>query len=72
MQYTKPPRLPRLLKLTEVQEITSLSRSSIYIYMNKGFFPKSIALGARSVAWLESDIQKWIDDRIKQRDQMVA
>lgn len=40
--------------------------------MNKGLFPHSIALGLRSVAWAEYDIQLWINDRINIRDQMVA
>ncbi|MCJ8349177.1 AlpA family transcriptional regulator [Moritella sp.] len=63
---------PRLLRLTEVRYLTGLSKSSIYNYMNKGLFPHSIALGLRSVAWAEYDIQLWINDRINIRDQMVA
>lgn len=63
---------PRLLRLSEVRDITRLSKSSIYVYMNAGKFPKSIPLGARSVVWLESDIQKWIEDRVNRRDQLVA
>ena len=62
----------KLLRLPEVLQITRLSKSSIYIYMNAGTFPKSIPLGARAIAWLESDIHKWIEDRISQRDQVVA
>ena len=63
---------PRLLRLSEVREITRLSKSSVYIYMNAGTFPKSISLGSRSVAWLESEIHQWIANRINQRDQMIA
>jgi prophage regulatory protein len=42
-----------------------LSRSSIYLNISKGTFPKPIHLGARSVGWLESDIDNWIDARIQ-------
>jgi prophage regulatory protein len=63
---------PRLLRLTEVRYVTGLSKSSIYIYMTAGTFPRSMALGSRSVAWLESEVSQWVHDRIKQRDQMVA
>ena len=62
----------RLLRLSELTKITCLSKSSIYSYINAGTFPKSISLGARSVAWLESEIHQWIDERINERDQMVA
>jgi prophage regulatory protein len=69
MQYTKSPRL---LRLPEVTQITRLSRSSIYSYINAGIFPKSVSLGARSVAWVESEVLEWIDSRIQERDQIVA
>jgi prophage regulatory protein len=47
-----------------------LSKSYIYDLSNKGIFPKSIQLvpGGTSVAWIESEIQNWIDSRIQSRD----
>lgn len=62
----------KLLRLPEVLLISRLSKSSVYVYMNAGTFPKSISLGERSVAWVESEVLQWIDDRINERDQMVA
>lgn len=44
--------------------MVSLSRSTIYALMAAGKFPRSIPLGERSIGWLESDIQDWIDSRI--------
>ena len=41
-----------------VEEITGLSRSSIYDLMSKGHFPKPIKISARAVAWPESAISK--------------
>lgn len=52
-----------ILRLPEVMKITGLSRSSIYAMMEKGIFPKQIALGARAVGWLESEIKDWINQR---------
>lgn len=72
MMNSNSPRIPRLLRLSDVLEITCLSKSSIYKYINAGTFPKSIFLGERSVAWISSEVYQWIDDRVKQRDQMVA
>lgn len=58
----------RLIKLKEVIEKTSLGRSTIYEFMTKGTFPKQVSLGAKSVAWLESEVDDWIMERIGQRD----
>ncbi|WP_425289147.1 helix-turn-helix transcriptional regulator [Shewanella xiamenensis] len=31
-------------------------------------FPKAVKLSSRSVAWVESEVQEWILERIAQRD----
>ena len=54
----------KFLRLTEVRSLTALSRSSIYAYMAAGTFPAPVNIGARSVAWIESDITAWIAARI--------
>jgi len=53
----------RLLRRPEVQETTGLSRSGIYAAMKAHRFPRPIRIGLRAVAWRESDIQAWIDER---------
>jgi len=58
----------RLIKLKEVIEKTSLGRSTIYEFMTKGTFPKQVSLGAKSVAWLESEVDDWIMERIGERE----
>ena len=59
----------RLIKLGEVKQDTGLSRSSIYRLVKNGDFPKPVKLGERASAWLESEVDQWIADRIEQRDQ---
>ncbi|MGC1869904.1 MAG: AlpA family phage regulatory protein [Acidobacteriaceae bacterium] len=44
-----------------------LSRSQIYRLASTGDFPKAYSLGARAVAWLESEIDAWIEGRIEQQ-----
>jgi prophage regulatory protein len=63
----------RLIRMKQVQAMTSLSRSYIYSLASTGKFPKSIPLvpGGSSRAFLESEIQDWIDQRIEARDQEV-
>ena len=49
-------------------ERTGLGRTSIYNFMATGTFPKSVSLGVRAVAWVESEVDDWIVERIKERD----
>jgi prophage regulatory protein len=55
----------RILRLEDVKERTGLSRSTIYLNVNKGTFPSPINLGARCVGWLESELDNWIVARIQ-------
>lgn len=58
----------RLLRRKEVENRTSKSRSAIYDGIRKGTFPAPVPIGGKSVAWLESDIEKWIADCIAARN----
>lgn len=50
-------------KLTSLVTRVGLSKSTIYKMIKAGNFPPPKQLGMRSVGWLESDIQAWIDSR---------
>ncbi len=58
----------KLLKLRQVMSITGLARSTVYKYCAENSFPKPIQLGERSVAWVEGEVQGWIEQKIYQRD----
>ncbi len=60
--------MSNVLKLAKVMQITALSRSSIYSFMEKGSFPAAIKLGPRSVGWLEQEIREWLADRVEARN----
>ncbi len=55
----------RLIKLKEVETLTSLKKTAIYKRISDGTFPSQIGVGGNRVAWEEQEIQSWIDDRIK-------
>ena len=55
-----------VLRLPVVKARTGLSRSTIYLRISEGAFPKPINLGARAVGWLESEIEDWLTQQIKQ------
>ncbi|OOC11604.1 DNA-binding protein [Dickeya dadantii] len=57
----------QLLRLKQVEEKTGLKRSQIYLYMKDGNFPASIKIGPASVAWLESEIDEWINFKLANR-----
>ena len=61
-QRTNPPT--RFLRLPEVQERTGLSRSTIYVRLAEGRFPRPVSLGARAVGWVEAEVDGWIRERI--------
>jgi len=60
-----------ILRRREVEARTGLSRSTIYERMKQGTFPSPIALGPRSVGWVEAEIQAFLNDRIAARDSLV-
>lgn len=55
----------RILRLPEVIEKVGLSRSSIYLRIQKGSFPSPVSLGGRAVGWLASELEAWIDAQVE-------
>ncbi|KAB2889330.1 MAG: AlpA family transcriptional regulator [Desulfobulbaceae bacterium] len=60
-----------LLRRPEVERRTGLGRSTIYARMKEGDFPQSVSLG-RTVAWVEDEIDAWIQERIAARQALAA
>lgn len=60
---------PLLVKLKGLLELTQLSRSAAYEAMRDGELKRPIRIGKRSVAWLRSDVLKFIEERVKERDE---
>ena len=54
----------RIVRLPEVMARTGLSRSTIYVRLGQGSFPKSVQLGARAVGWIEAEVDEWIRRQI--------
>jgi prophage regulatory protein len=54
-----------LIRLSEVQRRVPYSRSTIYLKVARNEFPQPVSLGARAVAWVESEVDKWIAQRIE-------
>ncbi len=52
-----------LHRLSKVKDTCGLSRTEVYRQIRAGTFPKPVAIGARAVAWRESEVQAWIAAR---------
>lgn len=57
----------RILRLPAVRELTGLPRSTLYLYMSKGLFPKPIKLGVRSVGWIQDEVDQWLREKMGSR-----
>jgi len=61
-----------LLKISQVMGLVPMSKPSIYRLMAVGKFPKPITLGERSVFWIKSDIEEYIQCGINERKAQAA
>ena len=59
----------RFIRLPEVLYTTGLSRSTVYEMMSRRQFPAQVFLGGKNVAWLASEVELWMDERIANRHQ---
>lgn len=58
------PRQPAtILRFREVTARVGMGRTGIYQAIKDGVFPKQRQLGIKSVGWLESEIETWINTR---------
>lgn len=52
------------IRLPEVQRRTGYCKAWIYRLIEAGQFPKQVKIGSRSVAFVESEIDEWIANKI--------
>ena len=62
MNVPAPPET-RLLRLDDVVEATTLSKSLIYALMRVGAFPEPVRLSENRIAWTAAAVQEWITQR---------
>ena len=54
-----------ILRLPAVKARTGLSRSTIYLRIAEGSFPKPVSLGGRAVGWIEAEVNDWLKHQIE-------
>ena len=55
---------PRFLRLPAVQAKTGLGRDTIYRLAREGKFPKPVKISERASAWVESEVDSHMEQRI--------
>jgi len=60
-----------LIRLPEVQRRTGYSKAWIYRLLKENRFPQSVKIGSRAIAFVESEVDEWINQRIEERDTLV-
>lgn len=61
--------MERLIKRQEVLKRCGISATTLYRLIDNGQFPKSVNISKRAVAWANSEIELWIEERMRERDQ---
>ncbi|WP_254276860.1 AlpA family transcriptional regulator [Halomonas sp. 3H] len=59
---TTPP--PVLIRRPEVLRRCGISNTTLHRLIHAGEFPRPIQLGWRCVAWIEAEVDAWIEARI--------
>lgn len=54
----------RFIRLSEVLRRTEYSKAWIYRLLKENRFPQSVKIGVRSIAFIEIEIDEWINNRI--------
>lgn len=67
-----PVERDRLIKLAEVERLTSLRKSSLYALMKRGQFVPSVRLTSRCVAWSERRVLQWVQERLAANDSTLG
>jgi len=57
-----------LLRIASVVSRTGMSKSSIYVLVSGDGFPKPVKLRGTANAWVEAEVDEWINGRIAERD----
>ena len=58
----------RLISIRQACAITSLSRTTLWKKVKDGAFPKPVDLDCNRKAFLASEIEVWIEERLAERD----
>ena len=62
------PVAQKLIPTRTVLECICISKTELYRRINRGDFPKPVPIGRQRVAFIEAEVESWIESRIEARD----
>jgi prophage regulatory protein len=61
----------KFLMLPQVREIVPYSASHIWRLERSGKFPQRVRLGGNRVAWLQSEVNSWVESKLDARTDRI-
>ena len=58
--------IPKFYRVSQLVEMLNVSKSSIYLWVSQGKFPKSFKIGGGTSIWSEESIFNWIESKKKE------
>jgi len=62
----------RVLPTNVVLDRICISKTQMYRLINSGEFPKPIPIGLQRVGFIEDEVNAWIEQRMRMRDEGVG
>lgn len=62
----------RFIRVPEVLRRVGFGRTKLYEFIRQGRFPEQVKIGPRTVAFVESEIDEWIEATIRNSRQNAA
>ena len=62
----------RFLRLPDVERMTGLRKSTIYELIAREEFPDRHPVGPKIVIWLESEVRRWMTERLAEARKKAA
>ncbi len=66
------PDTARLITKKQLRSMVPYTPQHILRLEKKGKFPRRVQVGANRVAWLLSEIENWVAERVSQRERPPA
>jgi len=54
----------KLIRIGEVSNLTTISKSHIYTLARQGKFPKPRKISVNTSVWLESEVLQWMEEQL--------
>lgn len=67
-----PQAAQSLIRLPEVQRRVGYGKAWVYKLIAQNCFPKPVKIGTRSIAFIESEVDEWINQRIAESRGVAA